>query len=105
MRMNKDQYQAALQCVKNFLVCRCYDIRHTYEEIEDGQWIVQCIDVSYDSPCTESYPEFIKQLLKRLDNGSYITGNPLMYQSQNPWKQRDSALVWRLAVLTETDSK
>jgi len=99
--MTRYQYQAALQCIKNFLVCRSYDIRHTQEEVEDGQWIGQCIDASFESSCDKCYPVFTTELLMRLENGSFINGEPLLDQSQNPWQPCFSAEVRKIAGLPD----
>lgn len=101
--MTLAQYQTALQVIKAFLIAHGFDenkrTKHGAKDVQDGHWMLWWITCHHSPSCPNCFETYIRQLLERLENGSYLFGQPVINGVDHAWRSEFSDQVWRAAGL------
>ena len=103
--MTHTQYQTALQVIKAFLIAHGFDenkrTKHGEKDVQDGHWMLWWIEINHTSTCPNCFQPYVENLLRRLENGSYLFGQPVINGVDHAWHPEFSDQIRRAAGLAD----
>lgn len=90
--MDEVVFKEVLGVCRVFLLCRGFDSSRVVDGVEDGHWLLRVIEEVGTSECPACYSAYLKNLLARLENGSYLTGEP-QAPGEGEWTKSDTQKV------------
>lgn len=89
------ELNATLRVVVQFLQAHGFDQQEQLPSTENGRWLFDtCQTIIAGGVCPCCVNEVLKQMFRRLEDGSVIDGTPLAV-SESPWSRADTNCALR----------